>query len=169
MAWTIEKIERECKRIAESQNEVLNIPVKINGRLTSTLGRVKYEYQDNIPIPTIIEFSKSFIEKSDDATILSVIQHEMAHWLITVKTAENHGHDKFFKSMCAKLGCNNDGCHINTENTRNTLETRYKYVIICKNCGPIGGKTRMCPTLRHINECWCKKCNSRELTYIQNW
>ena len=40
MAWTIEKITRECENICQRLGYEFNIPVKISGRMTKTLENI---------------------------------------------------------------------------------------------------------------------------------
>ena len=77
MAWTIEKITRECENICQRLGYEFNIPVKISGRMTKTLGCVKFRYRD----PYLMMFSKSFIENWSDEEILGVIGQERAKYL----------------------------------------------------------------------------------------
>ena len=104
----------------------LTVPVKINSRLSSTLGRVKYEwvnpYKETVR-PTIIEFSKSFLENGSEESIDSVIKHECAHYCVTIQTDKRQGHNKIFKDMCHRLGTNNDGCHYNSLVKKKILPT----------------------------------------------
>ena len=41
--------------------------------------------------------------------------------------------------------------------------------VFCPKCGKIGGYSRMCKTLKYIDQCYCKRCNNSSLTYVQNW
>ena len=162
MAWTIEKITRECENICQRLGYEFNIPVKISGRMTKTLGCVKFRYRD----PYLMMFSKSFIENCSDEEILGVIGHECAHYLVALEDpAGYHGHDKYFDEMCKRIGTKYDSAVA----AISAAEVRYKYSIYCPNCGFLGGKTKMCKTLENIDSCKCNKCGSKELYYEQNW
>jgi predicted SprT family Zn-dependent metalloprotease len=154
-------------KISVSMEDAFDIPVLINGRLTKTLGRVFFEFQSGKYIPTRMEISKKLLETASDEDIIKVIKHEWAHYMVIKNTGEDHGHDSVFKAMCARIDCTNDGptTHIEGEE-----EEVYKYTVICNTCKKtVGGYTRMCPTLRNIQDCWCKTCRKFDLTYVQNW
>lgn len=164
--WTKERVLAECIKISTSMEDAFDIPVLINGRITKTLGRVFSEFQSGRYVPTRMEISKKLLETASDEDIIKVIKHEWAHYMVIKGTGEAHGHDSVFKAMCARIGCTNDGTttHIERE------EEAYKYTVICNTCKKtVGGYTRMCPTLRNIQDCWCKTCGKFDLIYVQNW
>lgn len=72
--WTIQEIKNYLQELAESIDLVYNTPVKINGRLTKTLGRVIAEPAafDSYK-PQVIEFSKQFLETSTDESVRQVV------------------------------------------------------------------------------------------------
>ena len=104
MAYNLERIKAEITDICENAGfrGVKYLNISINPRLSTTLGRVKY--RANPIYPYAIEFSKNFIENNTDEDIHEVIMHECAHAIVTVRTKEKHGHDKYFKAVCAELG-----------------------------------------------------------------
>lgn len=71
--WTIQEIKSYMQELADSIDLVYNTPVKINGRLTKTLGRVIAESTafDSYK-PEVIEFSKRFLETSTDESVRQV-------------------------------------------------------------------------------------------------
>lgn len=148
---------------------VSGIAVVINGRLTRTLGRCYSECINGVYTPTRIEISRQLIETSSDKSIVDVIFHECCHALVVLETGEMHRHDKIFKAMCARIGAEADGAVLKEVEHTVAEDSLYKYVIYCPNCGMIGGKNRMCRTLREIEFCTCKKCGGSGLSYIQNW
>lgn len=168
---TLAKIKEYCAEAFKKGGydfAASGITVTLNGRLTRTLGRCHSECVNGVWNPTRIEFSRQLIETSADKSVVDVIYHECAHALVALETGETHGHDRVFKAMCARIGTDNDGTSTKVERTV-AEESLYKYVIHCPNCGVIGGKNRMCRTLKEIEFCTCKKCGSTKLSYIQNW
>lgn len=167
--FTLEMIKTELNKLSNSVGDTFDIPVSINARLTRTLGRVMQYKQGKKCWSDRMEFSKQFLETSTDESIISVIQHEWAHYYVTKITGENHGHDVEFKKVCAMIGCTNDKTETKVERTV-AEESLSKYVVYCPSCGePIGGFSRMCPTLKNLDRCTCGKCGSGDLYYVQNW
>lgn len=167
--YTLDKIEIQFKGICAKAGVSCNVPITINSRLTKTLGRVVINNFIGTWKPTKVEFSKQFIETSSDASIEDVIKHEAAHFIATSRTGEDHGHDTYFKSICAEIGTTNDGTTTKVERTVDE-SSLYKYAIYCDTCDRvIGGKSRMCRTIKEIKFCTCKACNTSNLRVIQNW
>lgn len=160
--YDLNKITQEFKETVEKAGCQLDVPVQINGRLTSTLGRVMY--RGNIPFK--VEFSKQFIDTSTDESVHQVILHEAAHYIAAKRSGVCHHHDGYFKMICAEIGCTNDQTKTHVERTV-ALEKIYKYVVYCPNCGPIGGFQRWCNTLANLKNCSCNKCNSHKLYYTE--
>lgn len=165
------KIMYDLNRVTKEFNEaclkagVTNTnPVKLNGRLTRTLGRVRWLEKEDGEIELIdIEFSKQLLETASDRSIRDVILHEAAHLIAFKRTGIQHGHDSYFKAICAELGTTNDKCSGYVETVK---AVKYKYTIVCPNCGVLGGYNRMCKTVRNISACSCKKCNSNKLKVV---
>ena len=167
--WTEERIIAECKRISIVVNDNFDIPVIINSRIVRTLGRVYMDWVGGKYVPTKMEISKTLLETGTDNDILSVIQHEWVHYYVTKDTGEDHGHDRLFKAVCARIGCDNDCAKANLESA-SERKAAYKYTLYCNTCKEnISGYTRMCPTLRNLSACRCKKCGTYNLSYFQNW
>lgn len=168
MAYTIEQVIELCETYCDKANVSLVVPVKANGRLKSTLGRVKYHTSFDRCIPDIIEFSKMLLEEGTDEEIVSVIAHECAHYIVTVKTGEKHGHDAVFKQMCSFLGTDNNKAH--TEISYSTRRNP-KYTVYCEDCDFSDGYYRMCNTLKYLQMglCRCPDCKSNRLAMIQNY
>ena len=169
--YTLDKIEIQFKGICAKAGVSCNVPITINSRLTRTLGRVTNDYISAIDTwrPTKVEFSKQFIETSSDASIEDVIKHEAAHFIATSRTGKNCGHNSYFKKVCAEIGTTNDGTTTKVERTVDE-SSLYKYAIYCDTCNKvIGGKSRMCRTIKEIKFCTCKTCNTSNLRVIQNW
>ena len=169
--WTIDRVIDELNKLAAADGlSKIDVPVTVNGRLTRTLGRVKYmRIGQDAYIAKSIEFSKALLESGTDNDVINVIKHEYVHYYLVETTNTNHGHDAVFKRKCADIGCTHD-------KTRNTLESdygekpTYKYEVWCKDCDAmIGTYSRMCKTLKYIDNCRCGRCNRTNLKVIQNW
>ena len=147
-----------------------DISVTINGRLTTTLGRCRSrKVNEEEILPFEIQFSKKFLESSPDTDIIAVIQHEWAHYYATKSTKEPHGHDNYFKDICARIGCQNDQRQFKGI-APNETERRFKYEVHCDKCNKVVATyNRMCATLKNLDFCSCPICGSRRLWYRQNW
>lgn len=133
---TEKDLTARCTEICKSAGYDFTIPVKINKRLTRTLGRVLFISNSGYTIPQSMEFSYKMLETGDTATIDDVIKHECAHYLVHVETHENHGHDRVFKEMCKRIDCTFDTTQ--TKVAAYTPDT-YKYTVTCSCCGKVVG------------------------------
>lgn len=162
---TEKELTARCEEICESVGHNFNIPVKINKRLTRTLGRVLFISCGGYIVPQGMEFSYKFLETKETDTIEEVIKHECAHYLVIIETHENHGHDKVFKEMCARIGC-----AFNTTSTQVAAYTdnTYKYIVTCNSCKKIVGRYyRAGKIIKNPSNYHCK-CGGT-LTVTQNW
>ena len=167
--YDIKRIEERCNKLSKKFGDTFDIPVILNGRLTRTLGRVTQMQVGKKWQSTKMEISKALLATATDSSIESVIDHEWVHYYITKLTGEYHGHDSEFKRMCAMIGCSNDGTQTRVERTISE-SAMYKYTVRCNSCNDdIAFYTRMCSTLKNINECYCKRCGSYNLSVKQNW
>ncbi len=167
--WTVERLKNELEKISTRVGDIFDISVSINPRLIKTHGRCNYKI-NNLSgecIPVSIEMSKILLKTTTDEDIIQVLKHEWAHYYVTKKTKCKHGHDNYFKDICAKIGCSHSASRGAVEQTT-APENIYKYTVYCPRCGFLGGYSRMCQTLKTIQFCICKQCNGKGLYYKQN-
>lgn len=176
MSYDLTRVQNEFIAVCAKAGVAVTTPIKLNGRLKSTLGRVteRISFEDFNYHPTLVEFSKDLIENATDKSIHDVIYHEAAHYIITERTGEHHGHDALFKAVCAEIGTNNDHTKYKTE-WKNDVDkfAHYNYLVYCDNCNTlIGTYVRDCATLRRIRsntgECSCAHCRSKNLRIVDN-
>ena len=159
---TLEEIMEELYRLSNLLNVNFRLPVRINNRLTRTLGRVCFT--DGTPY--VMEFSGPMLKTCSKDSIIQVIRHEWAHWYCWIETGKIHGHDAFFRNVCRKINCTH-------ERSQNTVEKLVgakpitKYTVSC-SCGKTWDYARMCNTIKHINYCYCPSCGGK-LSLKQNW
>ena len=167
---TIQELTKTCSKVFNMVGlnfEDYNIEVGINGRLTKTLGRCMYIKRVDEIKPYRIEFSKQFLETSTPTCILDVIKHECAHAIATIKTGEKHGHDAYFKSVCAKVGTTNDG--VTTDAERTVADDKiFKYFVICENCGKVCGKYHKAGKVIQHPEFYTCECGGK-INVKKNW
>ena len=166
MVWTEQEITKKCQEICAGTGHTFNIPVTINKRLRTTLGRVKNIRTYDNYVPVLMEFSYQFITTNSYENVVDIIKHECAHYLVAIETHEHHGHDAVFKAMCAKIGCTNSGYRANFEKDENT----YKYLIICPSCNKVVAKYRRAgKAVKNPHLYKCNFCGSDNLEVKQNW
>ena len=117
--------------------------LKINGRLTKSLGRCKAILTQDIRTgkivranPIGIEINKKFLEVATTEEIVDVLAHEFAHYC-TYKTVGQHDHSTpAFKMFCKMLSTS----HAPTMSIKNKIKS--KYDIYCTCCGKhLGSKS----------------------------
>jgi len=169
MSYDLSRLEREFNEVCNKAGVKVTCPIKINGRLKKTLGRVTHTpTTDGIYVNSLVEFSKQLLETTTDESVRAVLLHEASHYIATARTGQCCGHNSYFKAICAEVGTTNDGTKTHVERTV-AEEQVYKYLIVCPNCGVIAHYHRMSKNLKNISSCYCKKCNSNNLSVIHNY
>ena len=169
MAYTIERIRAEFTQVCNKAGVEVTSPIELNGRLVKTLGRVcAISYGGRVENKKV-EFSKQLLATATDASIEAVLKHEAAHYIANARTHESHGHDSYFRQICAEIGTDNDGTTTDVERTVSN-DKIYKYTIYCETCQePIAYYHRMSKTLKNLSSCSCKQCGTHNLKLIQNY
>lgn len=134
---TIEEARKRCLEIAEQYGYKLAVPVEANGRLKSTLGRVRYTIRGKKCYPAKIEFSSDLLKRGGREAE-ETIAHEMAHYFVLLDTKENHGHDELWKRWAVKLGAR-PRATVKREETGAEIKP-CKYILICSRCGKVAGR-----------------------------
>ena len=150
--YDLERIKKEFTEACELANVSVDIPININSRLSTTLGQVVFTGDDR---PIKADFSKRFIETATDETIHQVILHEAAHYIAAKRDNISHGHDAYFRAICAEIGCTNNRANSKVEKIQGAPST-YKYDVFCPNCGRIKGYNRKTRTLDILDRCHCR-------------
>ena len=165
--WTIEKIESYCRDLSAKMEDSFDCPVKINGRLTATLGRVCYihHYADNSDEYTKLELSRQYLETATDECIENVIKHEFCHYLSMKRTGVSHGHDDYFKLLCKQVGCTCDGTSTKVDRLEGVRdEDLYKYGLYCPTCNKLlKGYQRKVKAVQHPEWYKCSICGNDHL------
>lgn len=105
----------------------LDMPVRINGRISRALGRCCFRPGDGGTY-IHLELSQRFVEQVPFEEIRQVLLHEAAHLVEILYAGEKTGHDETFRKICAYLGCNGDESVIKTT-------MHMKYEATCPRCG----------------------------------
>lgn len=100
--------------LIENFNMRLNIPIKMNGRLTSTMGRYlsKRNYLGNV-IPDSIELSKRYLLAAlivdDLEEIYDTLKHELVHYALSVQGKNFSDGDYDFEHKLYELNISASG------------------------------------------------------------
>ena len=137
--------------------------MRINTRLKTTLGQVCYVGNE----PNRVEFSQQLLDTSTDEAVRQVLLHEAAHYIADMRDGISHGHDAYFRAICAEIGCTNDKTTYKVERLQG-IPSVYKYDVFCPNCGRIKGYNRKTDILKRLDHCTCKRCGAKGLWYVQN-
>ena len=157
-------IINECERLSDMMGVEFDLLVKINNRLTRTLGRVCYEYGT----PYVMEISGPMLKTCTDESILQVVRHEWAHWYAWRESGEIHGHDAYFREICAKIDCDHDRSKNHVERLQGA-KPMYKYTVKCPECGATWHYARRGHVINNLESCWCSNCGCEHLELVQNW
>ena len=105
----------------------LDVPVRINSRISRALGRCCFRPGDGGTY-VHLELSRRFVEQAPFEEIRQVLLHEAAHLVEILYAGHKTGHDETFRMICAYLGCGDDASCINTT-------MHMKYEARCPRCG----------------------------------
>lgn len=170
--YNLERVKKEFIEILEQAKvKYGNEPILINSRFSHTLGRVTYKRHMRGEAATVdrIEFSKQLLDTATDRSVRDVIEHEACHYIATKRSGIVRGHDKYFKSICAEIGCTNDKTTTDVERTVEAKKV-FKYIIMCDTCNEqVGQYMRRCGVVKDPSHYFCKKCKDHNLRVIQNF
>lgn len=170
MSYTLERVQKEFNIICSKAGVEVDAPIKLNGRLTKCLGRVRYCCLGGECAPILVEFSKQLLATATDDSILGIIKHEAAHFIVLKRTYKNHGHDAVFKAVCAEIGTTYDNAVVQTEKIVDSSAV-FKYEVFCPTCNKKlkGGFHKQGSRLKRIGNYRCVNCGQGGLQVIQNW
>ena len=80
----------------------LDIPIKINGRLSRVLGRFRHYSAPKKPV--VIELSKNMIQYYELEEILDVLKHELVHYALYMQGKPHRDGDAYFENKLKELG-----------------------------------------------------------------
>ena len=105
-SWSVEDIRKEMKKMDRILGKKgSELPIKINTRMTRSLGMYKFKIEDKKIVPVCFEFStKTVFGEYDENTVIGIIRHEYAHYAANDIHKEACGHDRRFKNICELVG-----------------------------------------------------------------
>ena len=111
MKLTLEEIEDIIKEFLwENYKLELKIPISINGRLTSVMGRFTWKKYKGFTVdgrvgePVDIQISKKYLQYGSKDDIVDTIKHEAVHYALFVKGLPHSDGDKHFEEELKRLG-----------------------------------------------------------------
>lgn len=91
--------------LKENFNIELKVPIEVNGRLSSALGR----FIINGGRADRIELSKNLLYNYNDTTIIDVLNHELVHYALYVLQKPYSDNDRYFIETCKRLNVSLSG------------------------------------------------------------
>lgn len=156
----VKYIVNEIEKIKEEwlEEENINIDVKINGRLKSNNGVVKFivgEYKN-----FHIDISYKLWEFFGMDAVLGTLRHEFAHVINMVMNGDGgRGHGKNFKEICRALGGHMNKKHAGEEYTDcltdSYVSCKPKWTLICPTCGYSLSRNRLTKNFQYHYMCQC--------------
>lgn len=104
--WNLEMVNNEVIKFIERCEEIYDrefdktIKVRINSRLTRSLGYFKHQGKKSLEI----DIAKRLVESNLSELIIDTIGHEVIHYVLFELGEYNEVHGEKFKSLCRKLG-----------------------------------------------------------------
>lgn len=127
----------------------LEIPIKINNRLSKSLGRyiMMKSYDTGRLRPHSIEISGKIIKYDTKDFVLDTLKHELVHYALFRKGAPYNDGDTFFENELKRLGITG---------TDTTTSKTPKHYYKCGGCGNQYTSRRRFNTSNYVSSC-CKK------------
>jgi len=99
--------ERQLKKYAdkflmENYGMTLTVPLKLNGRLSKTLGWFSYTTKGGKPLS--VELNKQFVLNNESQLILDVLKHELVHYALFMQGKPHSDGDSYFENELKRKG-----------------------------------------------------------------
>lgn len=167
----IELLRTLIKGFEEKAGVKFTVELKINGRLTKSLGRCQAIITQNSITgeitkvnPIGIDISKKFLEIATPEEIIGVLAHEFAHYC-TYKKVGLHDHNTLeFTMFCKMLNTT----HAPSMSTKNKIRNKYDVYCSCCNKHLLGKTTARAEVIKYPKHYKSKCCNS-ELKVVKNY
>jgi len=102
--FTLAEIQNECKKLAKKHWGLsITIPIRMNNRLSTRLGTMKYRTMYGVNYPIVIEFA-GYLKNYNLSTIQTVLLHELTHYAMMTKGLPYKDSDTQFKRECVRVG-----------------------------------------------------------------
>ncbi|AGI11813.1 hypothetical protein X915_gp089 [Bacillus phage vB_BanS-Tsamsa] len=131
-AGQLKRYERQLKKYAdkflmENYGMTLTVPLKLNGRLSKTLGWFSYTRKEGRPLA--VEINKKFAINNDAELVLDVLKHELVHYALFMQGKPHSDGDSYFENELQRKGIV----------SQTTINKKYKIASVknvykCKSC-----------------------------------
>lgn len=144
--------ELQLRRYAESwlldnYGLKLVVPLKLNGRLKTTLGWFIYKKKSLQPVA--VHLNKQFVQNNEKDIVLNVLKHELMHYALFMKGEPHHDGDSHFENELRKKG-------IVSQSTVNKYSIHtVKQIYQCVECNKIFRLTKRLKNNGRNHECQC--------------
>ena len=100
--WSVEDIRKEMKKMDRILGKKgSELPIKINPRMTRSLGMYKFKIEDKKIVPVCFEFStKTVSGEYDENTVIGIIRHEYAHYAANEIDVYKRQYKRSIKCFC---------------------------------------------------------------------
>lgn len=128
MAMTLSQLNRHANKfLGENYGMKMEIPLKLNGRLSVACGRFRHYNVAGRPLD--VELNKKFVENNADDVVLDVLYHELVHYALYMKNRDYRDGQSDFENELKRLGIL----------SQSNIATKHKIVAIyhiylCKVC-----------------------------------
>jgi len=155
---TIEQLTNIAKQFTLNEYNIeLDIPIVINNRLKSTLGRYKFTKKGN---PIQIDISGKLLSLANRQVAIGVVKHEAVHFALGKLGKPNRDGDPYFEKELIRLGIPSS-----RNRDRAVKFVGEKYVFECKKC-----KRNISTTVKKVmreNELYLSSCCHSRLQYVE--
>ncbi|UGO50948.1 SprT-like domain-containing protein spartan [Bacillus phage vB_BanS_Nate] len=122
------------KFLMENYGMRLTVPLKLNGRLSKTLGWFVSNRKTKKPVA--VHLNKKFVQNNDEDIILNVLKHELVHFALFMQGKPHSDGQTYFENELKRKG-------IVSQSTINQYTVNsVKQVYRCKSCNFMHKKTR---------------------------
>lgn len=154
----LEKLVQIAKQFTkEEYNLKLDIPIKINNRLKTTLGRYRATRTGE---PKQIDVSGKLLTYADDRVAISVIKHEAVHFALNKLNKPYRDGEPYFENELIRLNLPSS-----TKRERAILFVGEKYIFHCKQC-----KRHLQTSIKRVKNktnSYKSKCCNSEIQYVK--
>lgn len=159
----------ECEIALERRIEKIQIPIEISNRMTKTLGCFVFKQHETSIEPIKFKFSKLLLDNCKYEDVVSVIKHEVMHYVVNTYYGKNVNHDARFKVHCRAL--NMDGSA--TIKLLPTIESVTKrYEVMCEGCKKTVAKYHRMSREKKVHilcgQYRCSICKNHDLSIYDN-
>jgi SprT-like protein len=151
-AGQIRKYEWQLKKYAdkflmENYGMKLNVPLKLNGRLSKTLGWFIYKKKSNIPVA--VHLNKKFAQNNDQDLVLNVLKHELVHYALFMQGKPHSDGESYFENELKRRGI------ISQSTVDQYSITSVKQVYQCVECSYIFKRSKRLKNNGRNHKCTC--------------